>query len=119
MADKIEPKRPLDDQGILAVSVETATQATEKTLLAGFGIVRDVKAEVAQRALGVIDWVEGTQQGLVRLARSFVQRTARDRARRSLDGSWRHVLRVAHRGEFDEHAARSRRAGLSRQAKAS
>ena len=75
MADKIESKRPLDDQGVLALGVESATQATEKTLLAGFGIVRDVRGELAQRALSIIDWVEGTQQGAVRLARSFVQRT--------------------------------------------
>jgi len=75
MADKIETKRPLDDQGVLAVGVESATQAIEKTILAGFGIVRDVRGELAQRALGVIDWVEGTQQGFVRVARSVVQRT--------------------------------------------
>jgi hypothetical protein len=75
MADKIESKRPLDDQGVLALGVESATQAAEKTLLAGFGIVRDVRGELAQRALSIIEWVEGTQQGAVRLARSFVQRT--------------------------------------------
>jgi DNA-binding LacI/PurR family transcriptional regulator len=75
MDQKNETKRALDDQGILAVSVETAAQATEKTLLAYFGVVRDVKGEVSQRALGVIDWVDATQQGLVKLARSLVQRT--------------------------------------------
>jgi hypothetical protein len=75
MDQKKETKRLLDDQGVLAVSVESATQAAEKTLLACFGIVRDVRGEVSQRALGVVDWVEATQQGLTRLARSVVQRT--------------------------------------------
>ncbi|SRR6266545_986443 len=76
MAENNESKRlATSEQGILAVGVETATQATEKTLGACFGIARDVRSEVSQRALGAIDWVEGTQQGLVRLARSVVKRT--------------------------------------------
>jgi hypothetical protein len=75
MDQKKETKRALDDQGVLAVSVESMAQAAEKTLLAGFGIVRDVRGEVSQRVLGVVDWVEATQQGLTRLARSVVQRT--------------------------------------------
>jgi hypothetical protein len=73
--DKNETKRPLDDQGVLAVSVESAAQAAEKTLGACFGIVRDVRGELSQRTLGVIDWIEATQQGLVRLARALVHRT--------------------------------------------
>ncbi len=76
MAENNESKRVNpSEQGILAVSVESAAQATEKTLGAWFGIVRDVRGELSQRALGAIDWVEGTQQGFVRLARSVVKRT--------------------------------------------
>jgi hypothetical protein len=75
MGDKIETNRPSDDRGVLAVSVESAAQATEKTLLAGFGIARDLRGELAQRAFGLIDWVEAMQQGTVRLARSVVRRT--------------------------------------------
>ena len=75
MDQKKDTKRALDDQGILALSVESVAQAAEKTLLAGFGIARDVRGELSQRALGVVDWVESTQQGLTRLARSVVQRT--------------------------------------------
>jgi hypothetical protein len=74
MVQKNETKRS-DDQGVLAVTVETLAQATEKTLGACFGVVRDLRGEVAQRTLGVIDWVEGVQQGTVRLARSVVTRT--------------------------------------------
>jgi hypothetical protein len=67
--------RRSDDQGVLAVGVESVTHATEKTLRAYFGIVRDVRGETSQRVLGVVDWVEGVQQGVIRLARSVVQRT--------------------------------------------
>src|SRR5262245_24158185 len=75
MDQKKETRRTLDDQGVLAVSIESASQAAEKTLLACFGIVRDVRGELSQRALGLVDWIEGTQQGMTRLARSVVQRT--------------------------------------------
>jgi hypothetical protein len=74
MVQKNEAKRS-DDQGVLAVTVESIALATEKTFGAGFGVVRDVRGEVTQRVLGVVDWVEGVQQGAIRLARSLVQRT--------------------------------------------
>lgn len=74
MDTKSETKRT-EDRGVLAVGVDSIAQASEKTFRAGFGIVRDVRGEMAQRALGVIDWVEGVQQGVVRIARSIVQRT--------------------------------------------
>ena len=69
-----EAKRT-EDQGVLAVGVDSVARATEKTLLAGFSIVRDVRTELTQRAIGVVDWVEGMQQGVIRLVRSVVQRT--------------------------------------------
>jgi hypothetical protein len=74
MVQKNETKRS-DDQGVLAVTVESIAEATEKTLGACFGVVRDLRGEVTQRVMGVIDWVEGVQQGTIKLARSVVQRT--------------------------------------------
>jgi hypothetical protein len=65
----------MEDQGVLAVGVESFAQASEKTLRACFGIVRDTRGEMAQRGLGVIEWIESVQQGAIRLARSVVQRT--------------------------------------------
>jgi hypothetical protein len=67
--------RRTDDQGVLAVSIDSIASATEKTLAAYFGVVRDVRTEVAQRVGSVIDWVEGVEQGAIRLSRSVVQRT--------------------------------------------
>jgi hypothetical protein len=74
MVPRTETKRS-DDQGVLAVTVESIALATEKTLGAAFGVVRDVRGEVTQRVVGAIDWVDGVQQGTLKLARSFVQRT--------------------------------------------
>jgi hypothetical protein len=74
MEQKNGPSRDREDQGVLATGVESATQATEKTLLAWFGFWRDVRGELAQRALSVIEWTEGAQQGATRVARSLVQR---------------------------------------------
>ncbi len=74
MEQKNGPGRDREGQGVLAASVESATQATEKTLLAWFGLWRDVRGELAQRAVSMIEWVEGTQQGATRVARSVVQR---------------------------------------------
>src|SRR5262245_13387371 len=74
MIQKNETKRS-DDQGVLAVTVESIAEATEKTLGACFGVVRDLRGEVTQRTLGVVDWIEGVQQGTVRIARSLISRT--------------------------------------------
>ena len=74
MSQKTDSRRN-EDQGVLAVGVESVAHAAEKTLLSAYGIVRDVRGEVAQRVLGVIDWVDSVQQGTVKLARSVVQRT--------------------------------------------
>jgi hypothetical protein len=72
--EKAQAKRT-DDQGVLAIGIDSIAQATEKTLSAVFGIVRDVRGEISQRVLGVVDWVEGIEQSGIRLARSVIQRT--------------------------------------------
>jgi hypothetical protein len=74
MDPKNESRRS-DDQGILAVTVDSLAQASEKTLGACFSIVRDVRGEATQRTLSVVDWVDGLQQGMIRLVRTVVQRT--------------------------------------------
>src|SRR5258705_12575425 len=69
-----EASRNRENQGVLAMSIEAATQATEKTLVTWFGLWRDVRGELVQRAVNMIEWIEGAQQGTTRLARSVVQR---------------------------------------------
>ncbi|HLK39018.1 MAG TPA: hypothetical protein VKU41_19790 [Polyangiaceae bacterium] len=63
-----------DDHGILAVGVDSVARATEKTLGEYFAVLRDARVEITQRVTGAIDWVDGGQQGLLRLARSIVKR---------------------------------------------
>src|SRR4051812_32216001 len=75
MDQKNDFNRHSEDQGVLAMSVDSAALASEKTLGAWFGLLRDVRGEVAQRTVAVIDWVDGTQQGATRIARTLVQRT--------------------------------------------
>ena len=73
-SERVEAKRT-DDQGVLAVVVDSVAQASDKTLRAWFGFVRDFRGEVSQRVLGAVDWIEGVEQGSIRLARAVVQRT--------------------------------------------
>ncbi len=90
-----EPSRNREDHGVLALSIEAATQATEKTLVAWFGLWRDVRGELAQRAVNMIEWIEGAQQGTTRLARSVVQR-ADEVATTWIDANERVTLGVVH-----------------------
>jgi hypothetical protein len=64
-----------DDQGVLAISIETIAHATEKTVSSSFALVRDVRGEMVQRVLSVFDWVEGVEQGMLRVARAVVHRS--------------------------------------------
>ena len=74
MDQRVDAHR-LNDEGVLAVGIESTALATEKTVGAWFGLWRDVRSELTQRATSAIDWVDGVQQGSTRLARAVVQRT--------------------------------------------
>ena len=89
-----DPKRG-DERGVLAVTVNSLMEATEKTVHAGFGIVRDVRGEFTQRVTAIIDWVDGVQQGTIRIARSVVQRTD-DVAGAWIDANQQLALGVVH-----------------------
>lgn len=73
MNDKrIETKRK--DRPLVAIFVESPGAIGEKAVTAHFGLLREVRSEISQRTLGVIDWVDGAQQGGARLLRSVNQR---------------------------------------------
>ena len=74
MEQRVDAHR-INDEGVLAVGIESTALATEKTIGAWFGLWRDVRSELTQRATSAIDWVDGVQQGTTRLARAVVQRT--------------------------------------------
>jgi hypothetical protein len=73
MPEKIETRKS-DDEGLLAVVVNSTAELGEKTVTAYFGTLRDVRGELNQRTNGLIDWLEASQQSFTRLLRSLNQR---------------------------------------------
>jgi hypothetical protein len=73
MPERIETRKS-DDEGLLAVTVNSTAELGEKTVTAYFGILRDVRGELNQRTNGLIDWLEASQQSVTRILRSLNQR---------------------------------------------
>jgi hypothetical protein len=60
--------------GLIAQWVALGTGLMGRAVGTGFGILQDVRAEVAERIAATIDWVDGSQQGTLRLVRSIHRR---------------------------------------------
>jgi hypothetical protein len=73
MPERIEGRKA-DDDGLLAIAVNSTAELGEKTVTAYFGMLRDVRGELNQRTNGLIDWLEASQQSVTRLLRSLNQR---------------------------------------------
>ena len=73
MPDKIESRKS-EDEGLLAIAVNSTAELGEKTVTAYFGMLRDMRSEVNHRTIGLIDWIEASQQSFTRLLRSLNQR---------------------------------------------
>jgi hypothetical protein len=73
MPEKIETRKS-DDEGLLAIAVNSTAELGEKTVTAYFGMLRDMRSEMNQRTNGLIDWLEASQQSFTRLLRSLNQR---------------------------------------------
>jgi len=63
-----------DEQGLLLSWVSLASGVAEKGVDTVFGVSQDVRGEVNQRVVGVIDFVDGAQQSQIKLARSITDR---------------------------------------------
>jgi hypothetical protein len=63
-----------DEQGLLASWVGLASGVAERGVGTLFGVSQDVRGEVNQRVIGVIDFVDGAQQGQIKLARTVNDR---------------------------------------------
>ena len=63
-----------DEQGLLLSWVGLASGVAEKGVGTVFGVSQDVRGEINQRVVGVIDFVDGAQQGQIKLARSLADR---------------------------------------------
>jgi hypothetical protein len=76
-AEKVELKAkpvPSDREGIVASFVTQTAELAEKAATTAFGVVRDVRGELSQRILGTIAFVEGSQQGFMKLLRGINDR---------------------------------------------
>lgn len=79
-AEKAELKTkpvPSDREGILASFVTQTAELAEKATTTSFGIVRDVRGEISQRILGTIAFIDGSQQGFIKLLRGINERADR------------------------------------------
>lgn len=79
-AEKAELKAkavPSDREGILASFVNQTADLAEKATTTAFGVVRDVRGELSQRIVGTIAFVEGSQQGMMKLLRGINDRADR------------------------------------------
>jgi len=63
-----------EEQGLLASWVGLASGVAERGVSTAFGVTQDVRGEVNQRVVGVIDFVDTAQQGQIKLARSISER---------------------------------------------
>jgi hypothetical protein len=60
--------------GLIGQWVALSTGLAGRVIGTSFGILQDVRAEVAQRVFATIEWVDTSQQGTLRLVRSVCQR---------------------------------------------
>jgi hypothetical protein len=74
-AGKVEMKPvPSDREGLLSSFVTQTSELAEKLTTTSFGVVRDVRGEISQRILGSIGFLDGSQQGLIKLLRGINDR---------------------------------------------
>jgi hypothetical protein len=63
-----------DREGLLTSWVSQSAELAERVVTTGFGIVRDVQGELNQRLLGVIGFIDNTQQGAIKLLKGIDDR---------------------------------------------
>jgi hypothetical protein len=63
-----------DREGLLTSWVSQSAEIAERVVATGFGIVRDVQTEVNARLLGVVGFVDTTQQGAIKLIKGIDDR---------------------------------------------
>jgi hypothetical protein len=64
-------------EGLLTSWVSQSTELAERAVTTGFGLLRDVSNEMNQRVLAVLQLVDNTQQGVIKLARTVDERIDR------------------------------------------
>ena len=60
---------PTDGAGLPATLVQQSFGLGERAALSYFGLLRDTRAEISQRWLATLDWLESLQHGVFKIAR--------------------------------------------------
>jgi hypothetical protein len=66
---------PSDKEGLVSSWVTQGSELVERGVGTYFEVIRDIRGEVKQRVSGTLDWVEGSQQGFIKLGRGMTERT--------------------------------------------
>src|SRR3954465_2493763 len=74
-AGKVEIKAvPTDRDGFIVSIVNQTSELAEKLTTTSFGVGRDVRGEPHQRVLGPFAFIEGSQQGFIKVLRGINDR---------------------------------------------
>jgi hypothetical protein len=93
MADQKARSVPSDREGLLGGLVSQSADLAEKATSTWFGVARDIRDQVDERITGTLSWIEGTQQGVMKLARGINSRMKK-RADDSIDAFERMAVGV-------------------------
>jgi hypothetical protein len=58
-------------EGMLGDLVSQGADLAEKATSTWFGVARDIREEIDQRIIGTLGWIEGAQQGVMKLFRGI------------------------------------------------
>jgi hypothetical protein len=81
--------------GLVGQWVELGTDVVGHAVGTGFGVLQDVRAELAMRVSATLDWVDGSQQGALRLVRSIHHRID-ELSKETLDAGERALAGLVH-----------------------
>ncbi len=71
---KTDGKTLVHEQGLIGSFIGHGAELAERTAATGFGIARDVRGELHARVSGTLQFVENTQQGVIKFLRSLDER---------------------------------------------
>ena len=71
---KVESLKGLSNEGLLTTWIGYSTDLAERSASTAFAIARDVRSELNQRILGTLQFLETTQTGVFKLARTIDER---------------------------------------------
>ena len=74
MAEQKARSVPSDREGLLGGLVSQSADLAEKATSTCFGMARDIREEIDQRISGTLSWIEGSQQGVIKLVRGINSR---------------------------------------------